>query len=855
MHLDDNDDPIVGSPLLFTLDGLGVVTGTTNISGVASVPLDLNIAPGQYDLTVAFTGTLGLPPISIQQPFTVTSPWSEWRQDTQADFQSDLLTAVDVITSGAVLLEQTLVGEEESGSFSIPGQGVPLKTWHQTDWTGGPGQEIWTDETRYDSATGIDDTIPGQLRLSLTSGGDLLFSDDFSRPEPVPFTWIVPDTSANGHINYGVFNIEEGFLRTETKPGHYGLAYTDTITISDRTVEADIRFPPRPPITPTTTTVGGGICGRLNPASGQRYTLWIDPEPAPGEWASIYILKFDNWYWSVVTDTILAQDYITEGVGSDWHHIKMTFSGDQIEVYYDGAPTPIITATDSTYASGHIGVDFWNLSSTSGVGPSYNNFVVRDSADQVVFSDDFGPDTIDPWVEQLGAWTVTDGLLQGSSDLTQYGYVYTDTTWSDYILEGRVRIPSDAFGGGIGGRLNPATGAHYAAWIYPSSNQLSLVKFSTWSYSETLTTTSLPAPGADWRALKLDLQGDRIRVYYDGDLVIDHTDSVDPYLSGGISVDMWTASGYGGPYGIQADDIIVHTPGEYGIGGRLLSSAFEGGTDALWQAIAWDATTGVSTSMRVRTRTADEATQMDTALWSDWYVASGAPVTSDDRRWIQYQVEMSSTDTAITPALYELTTTYTISGADVWNYRRRLFIDNNVADELPAGYSVKLTLDTATLVSQAKLRPDGNDLRVVWDNNGTLVELDRVAETAFNQPDTEIWFKTQAPISGNGRDRSYYIYYGNPYAGTPPADPAEVYLLWDDFSGSELDPRWDVTDGLVNVSDGQAHLFVRTNMIDTISYTHAALETRLQLGGDDDDAWWGWQEIPSYAENRIVFKE
>ena len=173
---------------------------------------------------------------------------------------------------------------------------------------------------------------------------------------------------------------------------------------------------------------------------------------------------------------------------------------------------------------------------------------------------------------------------------------------------------------------------------------------------------------------------------------------------------------------------------------------------------------------------------------------------------------------------------------------------------MPAGYSVKLTLDTATLVSEDKLRPDGDDLRVVWDNSGTLVELDRVAETAFNSPDTEIWFKTQAPIPGNGRSRSYYIYYGNPHASPPPADPAEVYLLWDDFSGSELDPRWDVTDGLVNVSDGQAHLFVRTNMIDTISYTHAALETRLQLGRDDDDVWWGWGGSPSY-ENLIVFEE
>ncbi|MBN1873600.1 MAG: tandem-95 repeat protein [Anaerolineae bacterium] len=851
IHLDDSDAPVVGSQIVFTLDGpAATVTGTTDSHGEIAIPLDLDITPGVYNLVMTFAGTTELSPLSIHQPFTVTSPWSEWVQDTQADFLANTLTDAGVTTSGSVLLEQTLVGEgEEMGSFSIPGEVPPLKGWNQTHWTGGAGQGIWADETRYVSASSIDDSSAGQIGLGWASGGDLLFADNFTRSDPVSFTWIVPDTGS--YPNRGEFHTEDGILNTETDPNYYGFAYTNTIAIDNHTIEADIRFPQ------TTRTVGGGIYGRLNPATGQRYAFWIYPETSSGGSATARIIRFNNWGgW-----TGLAQGSISGGVGTRWHHVRMVFSGNRIEVYYDGASTPLLAATDSTYTSGHIGVDFWNSSTANSVGPFYNNFVVRDSTDQVVFSDDFGPDLLAPWVEQLGTWTVASGVMQGQSVASQYGYVYTGTAWTDYTVEARIQFPAGAFGGGLGGRLNPATGAHYAAWIYPDgssggSNVLKLLKFPTWTGSWTLLTqVDLSSVGTNWHTLRLDFQGGRIRVYYDDDLVVDYTDSSSPYLSGGISMDMWTAAGYTGSYGMQVDDVVVRTPGEYASSGTLLSSAFDGGTGVQWQTIGWNGTTDDNTGIRVRTRTADELGQLESAPWSDWYTMSGSPVTNDDRRWIQYQVELTSTDTSITPLLYDINTIYTVTGADLWNYRRRLFIDNNVGSELPAGYSVKVVVDTASLVSANKLRSDGDDLRVVWDDAGTLVELDRVAETAFNTSDTELWFKTQAQIVGDGRDRDYYLYYGNPYAGTPPADPAEVYVLWDDFDGSALDPRWNVTTGSVSVSDGQAHLPINTNIIDTTPYTYTALEARLRLGGENTYVWWGWEEIPSNAANMVIFEE
>ena len=91
----------------------------------------------------------------------------------------------------------------------------PLEAWVQTDWSGGAGQAIWSDATRYDSSTNINDSVAGQISLNLASGGAPLFSDDFNRtapppPDPVPFTWIT--TGIPG--NYGVFNTTGGTLNT-----------------------------------------------------------------------------------------------------------------------------------------------------------------------------------------------------------------------------------------------------------------------------------------------------------------------------------------------------------------------------------------------------------------------------------------------------------------------------------------------------------------------------------------------------------------------------------------------------------------------------------------------------------------
>ena len=139
--------------------------------------------------------------------------------------------------------------------------------------------------------------------------------------------------------------------------------------------------------------------------------------------------------------------------------------------------------------------------------------------------------------------------------------------WGDYSVEARVRFATGAFGGGIGGRVNAANGAHYAAWVYPEgspggSQLLKLIKFQDWTdfgYNGTggavMAQVNLSSVGTNYHTVKLAFRGNRIAVYFDGAQMMSVSDvEAQPYTGGGVSLDLWTASS---GYLFNADDVAV----------------------------------------------------------------------------------------------------------------------------------------------------------------------------------------------------------------------------------------------------------------------------------------------------------
>ena len=238
----------------------------------------------------------------------------------------------------------------------------------------------------------------------------------------------------------------------------------------------------------------------------------------------------------------------------------------------NGSPD-VSTAADTNSPVGTypIVVSQGNLSTNGNYSFNFTNGILTIVPAGTLFFDDFtrgtDPGPLSPWIVQSGLWTVTGGVLNGGPNALQnYEFVYVDTNWTDYSVQGQVQFSTtNAWGGGIGGRLDPTTGAHYAAWIYPEgssggSNVLNLVKYDNWTSWTVMQQVSLPGVGTNWHSVELAFQGSQITVYYDTNQVLSVTDdgSFDgqgAYTNGGISVDMWTEYV---TYTMSVDNVIVY---------------------------------------------------------------------------------------------------------------------------------------------------------------------------------------------------------------------------------------------------------------------------------------------------------
>lgn len=117
-----------------------------------------------------------------------------------------------------------------------------------------------------------------------------------------------------------------------------------------------------------------------------------------------------------------------------------------------------------------------------------------------------------------------------------------------------------------------------------------------------------------------------------------------------------------------------------------------------------------------------------------------------------------------------------------WGYRERIEVATTTT-AAPDGYTLPLTFDHAAMVAAGEALASGDDVRVLRFDGSGWVELDRVLDEAstWGAVDTTVWLRTEAPVAAGTTDVSYWLHHGNPAAGTPPADPARVFLVTEDF--------------------------------------------------------------------------
>ena len=188
-----------------------------------------------------------------------------------------------------------------------------------------------------------------------------------------------------------------------------------------------------------------------------------------------------------------------------------------------------------------------------------------------------------------------------------------------------------------------------------------------------------------------------------------------------------------------------------------------------------------------------------------------------------------------------------------WALRRQVTVTTTTAST-PAGYSVGVQLDHASLVTAGKALANGNDVRVLYWTGSTWVELDRVldAGSAWNTSTTTIWFKTQAAINATSSDNNYYVYYGNPAAAAAPANKSNVFLFADGFESGNLN-QWTQLQGLWTVDNTRSHggtfslMYPAEGNVDGVGRLLVA-NPALNVADIYVDSWW-YLNSPSTSYN------
>lgn len=152
----------------------------------------------------------------------------------------------------------------------------------------------------------------------------------------------------------------------------------------------------------------------------------------------------------------------------------------------------------------------------------------------------------------------------------------------------------------------------------------------------------------------------------------------------------------------------------------------------------------------------------------------------------------------------------------------------------PAGYSIAVTFDHATLVASGEALLTGDDVRIVGDDAG---EIERVLDSgsSWNLSTTTLWFRTTAALAP-GQTVRYWLYHGNPLAGTAPADASAVFLISDGFEGSLA--AWS-RDAGVSGTSVRAHRGTHSMVVPMQNQTIASFSA--QALDEQDvafDLWW-----------------
>ena len=171
---------------------------------------------------------------------------------------------------------------------------------------------------------------------------------------------------------------------------------------------------------------------------------------------------------------------------------------------------------------------------------------------------------------------------------------------------------------------------------------------------------------------------------------------------------------------------IFDTPGTMMGTGLILDT---GTINVRYQTISWSATVPANTTVRFRSKTADSLAGLPAAAWSAYYTVSGENITSDDLQFIEIELNLSTTDTSVSPTVDNFVVNYltnehpTFPSIDINSTaNRQVQFSYNLSDvDDPTAvvsfeYLYGGTWHASSNVTNIGLKNTGNTYNSIWDS-------------------------------------------------------------------------------------------------------------------------------------------
>ena len=151
-----------------------------------------------------------------------------------------------------------------------------------------------------------------------------------------------------------------------------------------------------------------------------------------------------------------------------------------------------------------------------------------------------------------------------------------------------------------------------------------------------------------------------------------------------------------------------------------------------------------------------------------------------------------------------------------WQYRKPITINNTQNSNSLTDYQILVTVDTATLINDGKMKSDCGDIRFVDSDDST--KLSYWIESGCNSANTKIWVKVPSiPASST---KTIYMYYGNPSASSE-SNGEVVFEFFDDFEGDAIDTsKWggniadfSISNSIISCSESTKWIYTKTFQI------------------------------------------